>query len=150
MPTVYLNIGSNKGHRHALIERAVALVSASYPNAAVRRSAFIESEPWGFDSPHKFLNVGIALDFDEDVNVESLLSEMQKIEGCISSQSHRNPDGSYRDRYIDIDIIAVDTQVIDLPNLKVPHPRAYMRDFVMAPLRELAPEQVVDFVALEK
>ena len=126
----------------------MALVSESYPDAAVRRSAFIESEPWGFESPHKFLNVGIALDFDEYVNIESLLDDMQKIERCISSQSHRNPDGSYRDRYIDIDIIAVDTQVIDLPNLKVPHPRAYMRDFVMVPLRELAPEYVVDFVVM--
>ncbi len=147
MSTVYLNIGSNKGHRHALIEQAVALISKAYPDAELRRSSFVESEPWGFESPYKFLNIGIALDFANDVQIQTLLTNTQNIERSISSQSHRNADGSYRDRYIDIDIIAVDKIIINLPNLIVPHPRAYMRDFVMEPLRQLAPPDVVDFVA---
>ncbi len=50
---------------------------------------------------------------------------------------HRNSDGSYRDREIDIDIILIDDMRIDSPRLQVPHPRMLERDFVMIPLREL-------------
>lgn len=146
MPTLYLNIGSNKGHRHALIERAVALISEVYPDAVVRKSSYVETEPWGFESFNRFLNIGLALDFSYDINADGILKDLQRIEKCISPDSHRNPDGTYRDRCIDIDIIAIDTIKINLPYLQIPHPRAHQRDFVMKPLRELATSEVVDFV----
>lgn len=57
---IHINIGSNSGHRKALIERAVAAISASFPGE-IRVSDFIETEPWGFDSPHRFLNVGVMI-----------------------------------------------------------------------------------------
>lgn len=146
MPTVYLNIGSNKGHRTALIERAVALISEVLPDAALCRSSFIETEAWGFESKNRFLNLGLSLGFSCNVNAEELLKVFQRIEKSISPDSHRNADGTYRDRCVDIDIIAIDTMNIELPNLRVPHPRAGLRDFVLIPLRELAPTDVVDFV----
>ena len=146
MPTVYLNIGSNKGHRHALIERAVALISDTFPDAALRRSSIIESAPWGYASDSTFLNIGVALDFDTEPRPTELLEILQRIERSISPEAHRNPDGSYRDRCLDIDIIAIDTLKVDTECLKLPHPRAALRDFVMIPLRELAPARVVDFV----
>ncbi len=52
---------------------------------------------------------------------------------------HRNPDGSYRDREIDIDMIALDGCVVDSPDIIVPHPRMDIREFVLVPMAGLAP-----------
>lgn len=141
---IHLNIGSNQGDRAALIERAVALLMRAMPDARVRRSAPVESEPWGFDSPNAFLNIGLMLDLPRSIDPEALLDITQAAERAISPASHRNPDGSYRDRLIDIDIIAVDRLRLHTPRLTLPHPRAALRPFVLTPLRELDPALAAD------
>lgn len=140
MSTVYLNIGSNIGDRHAQIEQAVALIHKAYPEAMIRRSHFIESEAWGYESPNTFLNLGIALDMESQPDPWQLLSTLQHIEKSISQMSHRRADGSYCDRAIDIDIIAIDDLEILSPSLQIPHPRASQRPFVTIPLKELGKE----------
>ena len=50
---------------------------------------------------------------------------------------HKSKDGIYADRIIDIDILLYEDQIIDLPELKVPHPQMKERDFVMKPLNEI-------------
>ncbi|MDE6160936.1 MAG: 2-amino-4-hydroxy-6-hydroxymethyldihydropteridine diphosphokinase, partial [Muribaculaceae bacterium] len=86
---IHLNIGSNQGDRAALIERAVALLMRAMPDARVRRSAPVESEPWGFDSPNAFLNIGLMLDLPRDIDPEALLDSTQAAERAISLASHR-------------------------------------------------------------
>ena len=66
-----------------------------------------------------------------------LLDVLQEIEREVSPLPHRNPDGSYRDRGIDIDIIAWENKTVTTDRLTVPHPHARERDFVMIPLREI-------------
>ncbi len=134
MHTVYLNIGSNQGDRRAHIEQAVALI-ASLSQSPVLRSAYIESEPWGFESSHRFLNIGIAI--TTSLEPLELLDRLQAIERRVSPAPHRDADGLYIDRAIDIDIILIDDLHIDTPRLTVPHPRMHLRDFVMKPLQEL-------------
>lgn len=137
MPTAYINIGSNIGDRATLIERAVAAIELAL-HAGCRRSAIFESEPWGFDSRNRFLNLGIAV--DTTLNPQMLLATLQSIERDISPSPHRNSDGSYADRAIDIDLIAVDSLTCDSPALTLPHPRMHMREFVLQPLCELNPD----------
>jgi len=48
----------------------------------------------------------------------------------------------YEDRLIDIDILLYDTQIIDQPSLKIPHPFILKRNFVLIPLTEIAPDLV--------
>ncbi len=134
MHTVYINIGSNQGDRRAHIEQAVALI-ASLSQSPVLRSAYIESEPWGFESSHRFLNIGIAI--TTSLEPLELLDRLQAIERRVSPAPHRDADGHYIDRAIDIDIILIDDLHIDTPRLTVPHPRMHLRDFVMKPLQEL-------------
>ncbi len=43
----------------------------------------------------------------------------------------------YTDRIVDIDILLYDDLTIDEPDLKIPHPLMYERDFVMIPLKEI-------------
>lgn len=134
MSIAYINIGSNMGNRKALIEQAVAhieLLCKSKANCA----PLIESEPWGFDSPHPFLNLGIAI--KSHLEPLALLQELLKIEKSICAASHRDENGNYIDRMIDIDLIAVDDIVIDTPQLKLPHPRMHLRDFVLTPMMHL-------------
>ena len=136
MPLAHLNIGSNKGDRRGLIDRAIALVS-SRAGTVLAISRPVGSAPWGFDSPNTFLNVGINI--DTPLDPLTLLDQLQAIERTISPGPHRNPDGTYRDRAIDIDIIAYEGVTIDTPRLTIPHPHARQRPFVMTPLLEIWP-----------
>lgn len=133
---VYVNIGSNQGDRRAHIERAVALIAELTVDGEVLRSSFVESRPWGFSSDNDFVNLGIV--FSTALAPEELLDALQRIERCISGGAHRDADGNYIDRDIDIDIIAIDGMEVDTPRLQVPHPRMLAREFVMEPLRELS------------
>ncbi len=145
---IHINIGSNSGHREALIERAVAAVSSSFPEGAVRRSAVIETPPWGFDSPNPFLNIGLAVrisvadeTFLRDVGGQCrrIFEILQRIQTEIDPSPHRDALGGYIDRAIDIDLIAVGEFTVDLPELTLPHPRMHLRDFVLLPMSELDP-----------
>ncbi len=136
MPLAHLNIGSNKGDRLGYISRAVALI-ASMAGKVNAVSEPVESEPWGFDSDNRFINVGLNL--DTELTPLQLLEVLQKIERTISPDPHRNPDGSYRDRPIDIDIIVYSGVTMDTPRLTLPHPRMRQRQFVMGPYLEIWP-----------
>lgn len=131
------------GDRQGYIDEAVRLIGEAFPKAILRLSDVVESEPWGFDSAMPFLNIGIALDYPVDIDHLYLLHTLQHIERQVSPIPHRNADGSYRDRCIDIDIIAIDCLTLDSPELTIPHPRASLRPFVMEPLRQLAPPAVI-------
>lgn len=122
------------GNRKALIEQAVAHIEFLC-NTKADTSPIIESKPWGFESQHTFLNIGIAI--DTDLSPHTLLEGLLNIEKSISSASHRDENGNYIDRLIDIDLIAVDDIVIDSPTLQLPHPRMHLRDFVLTPMIHL-------------
>nr|WP_304947513.1 2-amino-4-hydroxy-6-hydroxymethyldihydropteridine diphosphokinase [uncultured Muribaculum sp.] len=60
MHKVYINIGSNQGDRETAIGRAVALIEHLCGSPA-RRSPIIESDPWGYESSNRFMNMGIVI-----------------------------------------------------------------------------------------
>ena len=60
MPALYLSLGSNLGDRHALLLRAIDLLSRQV-GRLVRASSFIQTEPWGYTSPHLYLNAAVLL-----------------------------------------------------------------------------------------
>lgn len=132
---VFLNIGSNRGDRRRNLSRAVAAIEKEF--GYFELSHVVESEPWGFDSPNRFLNVGMMV--ISELEPLEILHKLQAIERSISPDAHRNADGTYADREIDIDIIAIDEMTIDTPELTVPHPRMAERAFVLEPMAELAP-----------
>ncbi len=132
----YLNIGSNMGDRRDNLYRAVVAIAAITGECAV--SSIVESEPWGFESDNRFMNLGVS--FDSDIEPQEMLDRIHDIERSLGSASHRDADGGYIDRLVDIDIVAIDDLVIDTPTLQVPHPHMPERDFFLIPMQQLAPD----------
>lgn len=132
----YLNIGSNMGERRDNLYRAVAYLAAGTSGCTV--SSIVESEPWGFDSDSRFMNLGVML--ESNVDPHEMLNRIHEIECRLGSSSHRDAHGNYIDRLVDIDIMAIDEMVIDTPVLQVPHPHLHERDFFLRPLMQLAPD----------
>ncbi len=135
MAFVLINIGSNLGDRRLNLSRAMRMVGEEFGPYEI--SHVVESAPWGFDSTNSFLNLGMM--FSSSLPPEEILGRLQAIERSISPESHRKPDGSYADRVVDIDIVAIDEEMIDSDILKVPHPHLEDRSFFLEPLAELAP-----------
>lgn len=129
---VYLGLGSNLGERKELIQKAITLVNERI-GTVTRQSSLIETEPWGFESSHKFLN-GVIL-CETSLTPREVLKETQQIERELGRK--KKTTLTYKDRPIDIDILLYDDLKVDEPDLKIPHPLMHQRDFVMIPLKEI-------------
>ena len=134
-------MGSNLGDCRKNLERAIRLIGDRV-GLVTRQSSFIETEPWGFESPHKFMNAVILCETTRSPREVLLLT--QQIERDMGRRKMVNGQWSmvngqriYADRPIDIDILLYDDVTIDEPDLKIPHPLMHQRDFVMIPLEEV-------------
>ena len=133
MHVVYLSLGSNLGDRHATMRRAIDMLNAE-AGTVDRQSSSLETEPWGFESANKFLNMCVRL--LTTLTPEQLLLKTQDIEKRLG-RTVKSVDGQYHDRPIDIDMLMYDDVNISTPALTLPHPHMHERDFVMIPLREI-------------
>lgn len=133
MHTVYLSLGSNLGDREATMRRAIGLLNER-AGSVDRQSSFIETEPWGFESTNKFLNMCVRL--LTALSPEQLLMATKLIERELG-RTQKSVNGQYHDRPIDIDILMYDDVHIDSNDLTLPHPHMQEREFVMKPLREI-------------
>ena len=132
---LYIALGSNMGDRRSLIHRAIALIDERI-GTVQRVSSFIETEPWGFESEHPFLNAACMV--LTALSPEQCLAETQQIERELG-RTTKSKDGIYHDRPIDIDLLMYGNLRLSTPTLTLPHPRMQERDFVMIPLREILP-----------
>lgn len=129
----YLSLGSNLGDRHATMQSAILLLD-SQAGTVDRMSSAIETEPWGFKSANKFLNMCVRI--TTTLSPEQLLATTKDIELQLG-RTTKSVNGQYHDRPIDIDILTYDDLHINTPSLTLPHPHMHERDFVMIPLREI-------------
>ena len=135
MSKVYLSIGSNKGNRSVLINKAIDEIEKKV-GIIISRSSIYQSKSWGFDS-NDFYNLCLLI--DTDIMPKSLLINLKKIE---KSMGREDVDGSYSDRFIDIDILFYDNITTDSEDLKIPHPKIEIRKFVLVPMLEIADDYV--------
>lgn len=133
---VYIGLGSNKGNREQLMAQAIEMLSVAL-GAPVRLSSLVETEPWGFSSQNKFLNM-VAL-FTTTLSPLQLLDATEDIERRLGRTVKSTAVTGYSDRPMDIDILFYGDEIISTPCLTVPHPRLHERDFVLRPLVEIAP-----------
>jgi 2-amino-4-hydroxy-6-hydroxymethyldihydropteridine diphosphokinase len=130
---VYLGLGTNLGDKVQHLNDAISRISERV-GQVVCQSSFLETEPWGFESDHTFLNAVICCKTEKTPREVLLLT--QQIERDMG-RTHKSDSVGYADRIIDIDILLYDYLTVDEPDLKIPHPLMHQRDFVMKPLEEV-------------
>ena len=151
-----MGLGSNLGDREQQLRQAVRLVDERV-GRVVRQSSFIQTEPWGFQSEHLFLNAAICCLTDKTPReVLQLTQQIERDLGKTKAHATHHPSSIlhhpssifhhpspliHHDRPIDIDILLYDDWKVDEPDLKIPHPLMHQRDFVMIPLKEILTEQ---------
>lgn len=136
---VYLGLGTNLGDKEANLRMAVEEIRKRV-GEVTSLSAFYTSEPWGFQSDNSFLNAVCCV--STNLSPTKTLTITQDIERFLG-RLKKSIGGVYSDRVIDIDILLYDDLHIDTPELTIPHPLMWQRDFVMIPLREIAPDKTL-------
>lgn len=136
MATLYLSLGTNLGDRPNNLKSAVELIALQVGTVKAQ-SDVIETDPWGFESANRFLNMVIKV--ETDLQPLEALHVTQEIERRLGRRV-KSVNGQYHDRLIDIDLLIYDDTTMSTPELTLPHPRMYQRDFVMKPLLQIAPE----------
>jgi len=127
---VYIGIGTNVGDRGQNIENALAEIAKTV--SIVKKSSIHETKPIDYEDQDDFYNM--VIEINTDIPPIDLIIKLQEIE-------HRM--GRVRNikngpRIIDLDILTYGDEVINEPNLTIPHPRMLERDFVMKPLKEIS------------
>lgn len=136
---MYLSLGTNLGDRRRNLSCALELIAAEV-GTILSASDIIETEPWGFESSNRFLNMVVKV--DTDLNPVDALHVTQDIEHRLG-RTEKSVNGQYHDRLIDIDLLMYDNITVSTPELTLPHPHMHERRFVMEPLAQIAPELTI-------
>lgn len=131
--TVFLSLGTNLGDKEHNLTSAINEISRRIGPVRAQ-SAFIETEPWGFESENTFLNAAVKVETEQ--SPFELLETTQQIERKLG-RKHKSVNNIYHDRLIDIDILLYDDLSISTPTLTIPHPHMHERDFVQIPLKQI-------------
>lgn len=135
---VFVLLGSNLGDRELLVNQACKMLEERC-GEIVAKSRLYESEPWGFQAEHWFLNqvVEIRTSLSPDVLMQTLLT-IEKELGRDRSMPHQG----YVSRPMDLDILYYGKDIIDTEMVTAPHPRLHQRRFTLLPLCDIAPDFV--------
>ena len=135
--SVYLGLGSNLGDSLAQMRLAAAeILQRNLVAEPVRKSSLYRTPPWGDvkDQP-RFLNAVVS--GKTSFNPLELLAGIQALERDLG---RRPSEIRWGPRAIDIDILLFGREMLNLPDLIIPHPRLTERAFVLVPLLEIAPD----------
>jgi 2-amino-4-hydroxy-6-hydroxymethyldihydropteridine diphosphokinase len=142
MTRAFLGLGSNLGDRAQHLRTAVAsLPAVAATTEVVACSPVYETDPVGGPEQGPYLN--LVVEVRTDLDARGLLAASAALEQA----AERVRAERWGPRTLDVDVLWVDGEVVDEPDLQVPHPRMGERRFVLAPLADLAPE-LVDPAAL--
>jgi len=131
MNTAYLLLGTNLGDRLINLRNAINHINKDC-GKVVSLSSIYETAPWGFTEQDNFLNQVIILNtqLEPTALMEKLLS--------IEVEMGRIRTIKLGPRIIDIDILLIDSKVVNNDTLTLPHPELANRRFALIPLAEVA------------
>jgi 2-amino-4-hydroxy-6-hydroxymethyldihydropteridine diphosphokinase len=132
----YLALGSNLGDRAAYLQHALDELAGRDDVEVVAVSRVYETDPVGGPEQGAYLNAVVAI--TTTLAPHDLLRAAQAIE----ASADRVRELRWGPRTLDVDVLLYDDERIDTDDLVVPHPRLRERDFVLVPLRDVAPEEV--------
>lgn len=135
MNIAYIAFGTNVGNREENINVALKMME-DRGLKIIKTSKIYVTEPYGYKDQPEFLNG--AVEVETSLSCRELLNVLLNIEKDMGRVRHFK----WGPRNIDLDIIFYNDEVIDEPDLKVPHPDMQNRDFVLKPLCDLNPNFV--------
>ena len=133
MTRAFLGLGSNLGDRTGHLRSAVEAM-----DDVIAVSPVYETEPVGGPEQGPYLNIVVEL--DTALDARGLLERCRALEAA----AERVRTERWGPRTLDVDVLWVDGEIVDEPDLQVPHPRLWERRFVLEPLHDLAPDLVPD------
>lgn len=136
MTRAYLALGSNVGDRAAHLQHAIDALDEESDVTCVGVSRVYETDPVGGPPQGAYLNAVVAI--DTELTPHALLTRAQQLE----ENAHRERNERWGPRTLDVDVLLYGDVRLDDPDLTVPHPRMWERGFVLAPLRDVAPQLV--------
>ena len=136
MPVCYIALGGNLGDVRRTFDRALNLLEHHAQISVLRTSSVHSTTPIGQNAGAVFLNS--SAEIETELAPMSLLRELQSVE----NQCGRTRDRHWGPRTLDLDLIFHADQIVDEPELTVPHLAAWYRRFVLDPLSEICPSFV--------
>ncbi|MBT2766628.1 2-amino-4-hydroxy-6-hydroxymethyldihydropteridine diphosphokinase [Stenotrophomonas sp. ISL-67] len=139
MTLACIGLGANLGDAAQTL-RAAFEAMAALPLTTLRARSQLYSTPaWGNEDQPAFVNAAALLDtgLEPIVLLDALLRIEREFGRVRDAAVHWGP------RTLDLDLLLFGDAVIDLPQLKVPHPYLHERAFALLPLAEIAPEAVI-------
>ena len=132
----YISIGSNMGEKEDNINTSIEKLKEIKEIKVTKVSSIIETEPWGYENQDSFKNA--AIEIETFLNPRELMTILLNIE----KEMKRERVIRWGPRIIDLDIILFDDYVTSDDYVTIPHPRMEEREFVLAPLNEIAPNLI--------
>ena len=132
---VYLGLGSNLGNRQENLNLARTRIADNI-GAIVAQSAIYETAAWGLKEQDHFLN--------QVIRITTALQPLEVLAGVLGVEQSmgRIREVKWGARIIDIDILYYNNEIINFPELVIPHPFIQERRFVLVPLAEIVGEGV--------
>lgn len=129
---VFIGVGSNVGRRIEYLNQAVTSLRVL---GTCTCSAVYETAPVGFQNQPDFLNMVVSV--QTSASPREVLQELQDTEKA----AHRERNIRFGPRTLDLDILLYDDMYYCVTDLQIPHPRMWMRSFVLVPLADLMPQR---------
>jgi 2-amino-4-hydroxy-6-hydroxymethyldihydropteridine diphosphokinase len=132
---VFISLGSNMGDKLQFLKNAIEEIRIRL-GKVVKESKIYEAAAWGHTKQPNF--------FNQVIEIETELSPMQLLQGCLDIEKSLGRERSilWGERTIDLDILLYDGRSVQLENLSIPHPYLQLRNFVLVPLCEIAPDLI--------
>ena len=133
----YIGLGSNEGDRVGYVQQALQLIKDVNGIKVLETSSLYEAEPLGDVYSSWFVNAVVAI--ETELTSFELLDVLKDIEHRLY-ETHKKEFGKVKERVMDLDVLFYGEEIIDTPELKLPHPRLLQRAFALVPLLEIAPD----------
>ena len=129
----FLHTGSNLGDKGQNLATARVKIEANIGRIKKASKVYL-TKAWGITDQPDFLN--------QALEVETRLSPLELLNTIIQIEQEmgRKREIKWGERLIDIDILFYNNEIIDLPQLIIPHPYLHYRNFVLIPMLEIAPD----------
>lgn len=132
-----IGLGSNMGDRFSYLQQALDSLNTVTGVQVHSVSPVYETDPVGGPEQENYLNAVAVL--KTVLTPHQLLAETQQIE----QEANRQRNERWGPRTLDLDLLAMDSEVVSTEDLDLPHPRAHERGFVLLPWSMLDPDYLL-------